>query len=77
MVLLLFLFLALALSSALFGHPNKDEVFPELIVFSLLAPFLYFAFGWIMGLVAAAAYNFTVRFTGGVSIEFRNIEDHA
>jgi hypothetical protein len=69
MVLLLILFLALAFSSALWGHPNKDEIFPELMVFSLAAPFLYFAFGWVMGLAGAFAYNFTVRSTRGAAIE--------
>lgn len=75
MLVLLVLFLIVAISSKFWSHSNPDEVFTEIVALSLIMPFVYAAFGWVMGFFAAVAFNITTRFTGGISVEMSEGEE--
>jgi hypothetical protein len=75
MLVLLMLFFFVVISSRFWSHPNPDELFPEMVALSLIMPFVYFAFGWVMGYLAAVAFNLTTRFSGGISVEMNDVEE--
>jgi hypothetical protein len=75
MLVLLVLFLVVAVSSKFWSHPNPGGIFPEIVALSLIMPFVYGAFGWVMGFVAAVAFNLTTKSTGGILVEMGEGEE--
>ena len=69
MLVFLVLFLVVALFSKFWSHPNPDELYPEVVVMSLIMPFGYAALGWVFGFLGAVAFNLTTKITGGISVE--------
>ena len=70
-----FIFSAVALFGALLGaaFSNSSEPFVGLIFgfgAVIAMPILYGVMGFIGGLITAAIYNFVVKFTGGLELEF-------
>jgi len=44
--------------------------FGEALMMVIFLPVAYYAFGWVMGYVAASAFNFTSKLTNGLEVEF-------
>ncbi|MBI2172607.1 MAG: hypothetical protein HYT73_00150 [Candidatus Aenigmarchaeota archaeon] len=43
----------------------------EGVIIALMMPFLYAAFGFVMGAVSSVIYNFLAKYIGGIELEFR------
>ncbi len=70
-----FIISAVALFGALLGSAlsNSSEPFVGLIFGAgaiIVMPILYGVMGFISGIITAGIYNFVVRFTGGLELEF-------
>ena len=70
-----FIISAVALFGALLGSAfsNSTEPFMGLIFGAgaiIVMPILYGVMGFISGIITAGIYNFVVRFTGGLELEF-------
>jgi hypothetical protein len=51
----------------------KSAGFPGM-VFILLMPLMYLAFGYVLAAIGCWVYNLLARFTGGLEFESRNVE---
>lgn len=72
-VLLLAPFLLIAL---MIGVSQDAEALVGIIpmfVLIVVYPIVGLIFGWIGGFLAAAVYNFVIRFTGGLILEFEDL----
>ena len=73
-------FLLMALVGA-FAQPNESGAAGGaiaagvMIVMALLAPVMYGAMGFVIGILSAALYNLIARWVGGIEFEVEDVND--